>query len=153
MKRWKIVLTLAAAIGIAAMAPARASAMGMGPDGGCAMGSDKMGNPARMDSHLETMKKDLNIGAEQEEAWSTFTKAMKQQKMEMMSAMRERMQPTSGAPSTLSAPERIGDRIQLMKQRLTGMEAVAAAVKQLYGILTPQQKEVLDGRFSQGMAM
>jgi Spy/CpxP family protein refolding chaperone len=36
---------------------------------------------------------------------------------------------------------------------MTGMETVAAAMKQLYAVLTPQQKEILDARFAKGMPM
>jgi len=36
-----------------------------------------------------------------------------------------------------------------MKQRIAGMETAADAMKQLYGALTPKQREVLDGRIGQ----
>src|SRR4030065_285697 len=85
----KIVLALITTIGVGAMASSYATGMGMGPGGGCAMAGKKMANPALIDSHLAKMKKDLNIGSEQEEAWSAFANIMKQQKTEMMSAMRE----------------------------------------------------------------
>ncbi|EKD96911.1 MAG: hypothetical protein ACD_23C01190G0006 [uncultured bacterium] len=97
------------------------------------------------------MKKILNISAEQEAAWTTFAKIMKQQKTEMMSVMQERH--ANSAKSTQSAPDRIDERTQLMKQRVAGMETVAAAMKQLYAVLTPQQKEILDNRFGQDMSM
>ena len=155
MKRTlKITLALiaAATIGIAAMASSYAT--GMGPGGaGCAMAGNKMANPARIDSHLATMKKELKIGTDQEEAWSAFAKTVKQQKTEMMSAMQERMQQSNSAQSAQSAPDRIGERTQLMKKRVAGMETVAAAMKQLYAVLTPQQKEMLDNRFGQDMSM
>ena len=155
MKRTqKIVLALIAAIGIGVMASSFATGMGMGPGGGCAMAGKKMSNPALMDSHLAKMKKDLNIGSEQEEAWSAFANIMKQQKTEMMSAMRERMQQRAAKVQPAhAAPDRIGERIQFMKQRVAGMETAAAAMKQLYGVLTPQQKEILDTRFGQEMLM
>jgi protein CpxP len=154
MKRTrKIVLALITAIGIGALASSYATGMGMGPGGGCAMAGKKMANPARMDSHLAEMKKDLNIGSEQETAWSAFAKSIKQQKTEMMSAMQERMQQANSAQSTQSAPDRIAERTRLMKQRMAGMETMAAAMKQLYAVLTPQQKAILDARFGQDMPM
>jgi len=153
MKRTqKIVLAFITAIGIGAMASSYATGMGMGP-GGCAMAGKKMANPARIDSHLTTMKKDLNIGSDQEEAWSAFAKTIKQQKMEMMSAMQERMRPVPSVQPVQSAPDQIGERIQFMKQRVAGMETVAAAMKQLNGVLTPEQKKVLNGHFDQEMPM
>lgn len=155
MKRTqKIVLALITAAGIGAMASSYATGMGMGPGGGCAMAGKKMANPAQIDSHLAKMKKDLNIGSEQEEAWSAFAKTMKQQKTEMMSAMQEKMQQrASKVQPVQAAPDRIGERIQFMKQRVAGMETVAAAMKQLNAVLTPEQKEVLNGHFDQEMSM
>lgn len=154
MKRTrKIVLALITTIGIGAMASSYATGMGMGPGGGCAMAGKKMANPAQIDSHLAKMKKEMKIGSDQEEAWSAFAKTIKQQKTEMMSAMQERRQYASSAQSTQSAPEQIGERTQFMKQRVASMETVAAAMKQLYVVLTPQQKEILDARFGQDMPM
>ena len=154
MKRTqKIVLALITAVGIGAMASSYATGMGMGPGGGCAMAGKKMANPDRIDSHLAKMKKDLNIGSDQEEAWSAFAKTVKQQKTEMMSAMQERMQPVPNVQPVQSAPDRIGERIQFMKQRVAGMETVAAAIKQLNGVLTPEQKKVLNEHFDQEMPM
>ena len=71
----------------------------------------------------------------------------------MMSAMQERRQHASSAQSTQSAPDRIDERTQLMKQRVAGMETVASAMKQLYVVLNTQQKEILDARFGQDMPM
>lgn len=152
MKRTqKIVLALITTVGIGAMASSYAT--GMGP-GGCAMAGKKMANPAQIDSYLARMKKEMKIGSDQEEAWSAFAKTIKQQKTEMMSAMQEKMQQrTAKVQPAQAAPDRIGERIQFMKQRVAGMETTAAAMKQLYGILTPQQKEILDARFGQGMPM
>lgn len=155
-RRQKITLTLlaAATVGIGAMATSYATDMGMGPGGGCAMAGKKMAHPARIDNKLAEMKKILEIGSEQEEAWATFAKTMKQQKTEMMSAMQAKMQQrTSDEQPAQTAPDRIGERIRSMKQRVAGMETVAAAMKQLYAVLTPQQKEVLDSRFGQDMPM
>jgi Spy/CpxP family protein refolding chaperone len=155
MKRTqKIVLALITAIGIGAMASSYATGMDMGPGGGCAMAGKKMGNPALIDSHLAKMKKDLKIGSEQEEAWSAFADNMKQQRTEMMSAMQDKMQQRAAkVQPAQAAPDRIGERIRFMKQRVAGMETAAAALKQLYGVLTPQQKEILDARFGREMLM
>lgn len=145
----KLVLAFITAIGIGATAYSYATGMGMGPGGSCAMVS----NPAQIDSHLATMKKELNIGSEQEEAWSAFAKTIKQQKTEMMSAMQARMQQSSSVQPVQSAPDRIIERTRFMKQRVAGMETVASAMKQLYSVLTLEQKKVLDGHFGQEMLM
>jgi len=157
MKRTqKIILGIVTIATLGILASSYARGIGMGPDGECAiagMEGKKMGNPGQMDSRLVKIKKDLSISAEQETAWSAFTNTIKQQKTELMSAMQERMRLASGAQSAQSAPERIGAQAQLMKQRLAGMETMAAAMKQLYSVLTPQQKEILDARFAKGMPM
>jgi len=147
----KIVLAIITTLGIGAMASSYATGMGKGPDGRCEMAGKKMADPAQIDSKLAEMKKILNISAEQEAAWTAFAKIMKQQKTEMMSVMQERH--ANSAKSTQSAPDRIDERTQLMKQRVAGMETVASAMKQLYAVLTPQQKEILDARFGQDMPM
>ena len=147
----KIVLAIITTLGIGAMASSYATGMGKGPDGRCEMAGKKMANPTQIDSKLAEMKKILNISAEQEAAWTTFAKIMKQQKTKMMSVMQERH--ANSAKSTQSAPDRIDERTQLMKQRVASMETVAAAMKQLYVVLTPQQKEILDARFGQDMPM
>ena len=154
MKRTgKIVLALITATSIGAMASSYATGMGMVPGDGCAIPGNITANPDQIDSHLAQVKEDLSIGSKQEAAWAAFAKTIKQQKTEMMSAMQERRQHASSAQSTQSAPDRIDERTQLMKQRVAGMETVASAMKQLYVVLTPQQKEILDTRFGQGMPM
>jgi hypothetical protein len=149
----KIVLALITAIGIGVMTSSYATGMGMESGGGCAMAGNKMGNPAQIDGHLAKIKKDLNIGSDQDEAWSAFVKAIKLQKTEMMSAMQENIQHTSKVQPAQAAPDRLGEHIQFMKQRVAGMETAATAMKQLYGVLTLQQKEILDARLGQDMPM
>lgn len=147
----KLVLAIITAVGVGAMASSHAT--GMGPGESCAMDGKKMAKPSQIDSHLAKMKNDLNIGPEQEEAWTAFAKTIKQQKMEMMSVVQEKMRRNSTVQPIQAAPDRIDERIQLMKQRVAGMETTAAVMKQLYGVLTPQQKEILDVRFGQDMPM
>ena len=154
MKRTrKIVLALITATSIGAMASSYATGMGMVPGDGCAIPGNITANPDQIDSHLAQVKEDLSIGSKQEAAWAAFAKTIKQQKTEMMSAMQERRQHASSAQSTQSAPDRIDERTQLMKQRVAGMETVASAMKQLYIVLTPRQKEILNARFGQDMPM
>jgi Spy/CpxP family protein refolding chaperone len=154
MKRTrKMVLAIITALGIGAMATSYATGMGMGPGEGCAMAGKKMANPAQIDSKLVEMKKILKIGSAQEEAWTTFATIMKRQKTEMMSAMQEEkmQQRTSKEHPAQAAPDRIDERIQFMKQRVASMETAAAAMKQLYAILTPQQREILNERSGQNL--
>lgn len=149
----KTVLTIIPALGIGAMAPAYATDISMGSGDGCAMPDNITANANQVDNHFAQLKIDLSIDSKQEAAWAAFAKTIKQQRVGMMSTMQERMQQSSSVQSTQPAPDRIGERIQLMKQRAASMEIAAAAMKQLYVVLTPQQKEILDARFGQDMPM
>lgn len=54
----------------------------------------------------------------------------------------------SGESTPQTAPEQMRRRVEFMKQRLSGMEAVAGALDQLYAVLTAEQKAVMDKHFS-----
>lgn len=154
MKRTqKMVLAIITTLGIGVVAPAYATDISIGSGDGCAMPDNITANANQVDSHFAQLKRDLSIDSKQEAAWAAFAKTIKQQRVGMMSAMQERMQQSSSAQSTQPAPDRIGERIQIMKQRAASMEIAAAAMKQLYVVLTAQQKEILDARFGQDMPM
>lgn len=151
MKRTqKMVLAIITTLGIGAMAPSYATDIGMGSRDGCAIPDNITANPDQIDNHLAQLKKDMSIDSKQETAWAAFAKTIKQQRVGMMSVMQEQMQQ---ANSTQSAPEQIDERTQLIKQRAASMETAAAAMKQLYTMLTPQQKEILDAHFGRDMPM
>lgn len=154
MKRTqKMVLAIITTLGIGAMAPAYATDISIGSGDGCAMPDNITALANQVDSHFAQLKRDLSIDSKQEAAWAAFAKTIKQQRVGMMSTMQERMQQSSSAQSTQPAPDRIGERIQIMKQRAASMEIAATAMKQLYVVLTPQQKEILGARFGQDMPM
>jgi Spy/CpxP family protein refolding chaperone len=50
----------------------------------------------------------------------------------------------------MSAPERLAQRTAFMKQAVASMEARTAAVTELYGALTPEQKALADKQFARG---
>jgi Spy/CpxP family protein refolding chaperone len=149
MKRsHKIVTGLAASVSLAAAALVYAQPAGSGPCMGAGMGPHGMGgkmgagNPAAMvESHLTSLKSELNITPGQEGAWQAFAAKAKQQ-AESMQAIRAGMQQAPG-----SAPERMSQHTEIMKQRLAGMEAMTSAVKDLYAALTPEQKAIADKHF------
>lgn len=148
MKRsLKITLGLAAiAAGLAATAYAQTPFQGPGfhrgmgaMHGGPMRGGPMFGDPsARADAHLADLKKQLNITGAQESQWQPFADAVKQQAQGMV-AMRASMQSTAG-----TMPERMDQRLAFTKQRVAAMETVNGAAKQLYGVLTPEQKAVFD---------
>ena len=140
MKRTqKIVLTLIASIAIGAAASSYATGMGVGPGGAHAMAGKRMpvDTGAMIDARLAKLKNDLKISSDQEAAWEAFANTVTQSKT------------AKPATTATTAPDRIDERIAFMKQDVAAMESVADAMKLLYGVLTPEQKEVLNGHFGQ----
>jgi Spy/CpxP family protein refolding chaperone len=115
--------------------------MGYGPMGR-GMGPQAYGNPAAAaEWRLSGLKSELKITAAQESAWKTFSDQAKQQ-AEAMQALMTSAQGSAQA----TAPERLELRNQIMKQRQEQMEKGTAAFKDLYAVLTPEQKALADQR-------
>ena len=117
---------------------------GMGPGmmgaHGPAHGMYAWGNA---DARLAALKSELGITDKQDGAWQAFAKNAKQQQ-ESRQAWFAKMQE---ARSTSSAPERLAQQAEFMKQRQAEMEARVTALKDLYAALTPEQKAIADQRF------
>lgn len=109
----------------------------------------KWSNPkAAIEGHLAALKVELKITPAQENAWQAFaTKARLQ--ADAMTARHEQRKAQPQATS-LSAPDQLAKRTERMKQHVAGMEARTAAVKELYGALTPEQKTIADKQFARG---
>jgi len=113
--------------------------MGMGPQG--------YGNPGAMaDARNAYLKNELKITPTQESAWKAFADQRKQQ-AEAMQAWRTTVQGSAQA----TAPERLELHNQIMKKRQEQAEKAAAAFKELYAVLTPEQKALADQRVGFGM--
>jgi protein CpxP len=139
----KISLGLAAAVaaGIAATAYAQAPFAGPGFHGpmGAMHGGPMFGDPsARAEQHLSDLKGRLNITPAQEKPWQAFADAVKKQAQTMV-AMRASMQSPAGTTT-----ERMDQRIAFMKLGLDNMQAVDGSAKELYAVLTPEQKAAFD---------
>jgi protein CpxP len=109
--------------------------MGMGPGHGPMAGAD---SATTIDSRLADLKAQLKITPVQESAWQAFTGAAKQQATSMQ-ALRAQMQGGTG-----TAPERMGQRTELMQQRSAAMTTMTDAFNALYAVLTPEQKAIAD---------
>ena len=128
----------------------------MGPGGGMgSMGFGPMGfgrgqgygNPSAMaEARSAYLKSELKITSGQESAWQAFAAKAKQQAESMQAAM-TKMRDTQTASS---APDRLVQRNEIMKQKLAGMDTMAAASKDLYAVLTSEQKAIADQRFAGG---
>ncbi len=145
------VATLAiAAVSAAYAFPGPGMGSGFGPmgrgHGGFGPGAHATGTDlsAFADQRIGELKTELKITAAQEPAWQAFTGKAKQQ-AQAMQATRTKMQDAGG-----QAPDRMAQRSEFMKQRMAGMDSMAAAMKDLYAVLTPEQKVVADQRFGHG---
>ena len=106
-------------------------------------------NPAAaVEGHLAALKVELKITPEQDTAWQAFTAKARQQ-AETMPAHRAQMVAQMQATDQ-PAPERLTQRTEFAKQRIAGMETMTAAVKDLYAVLTPEQKAIADRQLARG---
>jgi periplasmic protein CpxP/Spy len=109
--------------------------------GGGMMGGHGMMGGYNVEERLAAQKSTLKIAPEQEAAWTTYTDLAKKQS-EAMRAQHEAM--WSSAPA--SSAERYELHSKFMKQRAEGHEALSAAYKELYSVLTPEQRALADQR-------
>lgn len=94
----------------------------------------------RQAQHAAKLRADLKLTAQQEPAFAAFMAAGKPaQRMEAGRGGRAQL-------AALPAPQRMQQHIERQKQRTARMEARLAALNNLYAVLTPEQKQVLDSR-------
>ena len=124
--------------------------MGPGAGGGHrGMGSGTWQNPAAMvEGHLAALKVELKITPEQESAWQAFATKSRQQAATMLARRTEMVKQHHAAP--LAAPDRLAQRAAFMKEAAANMETMAGAVKDLYAVLSPEQKALADMHLAQG---
>lgn len=113
-----------------------------GYGGGHGMGSQGMFN-GNADEGLAALKSELGITANQDAAWQAFARNAKQQNDNRQAWFAKMQQ----ARSAGSAPERLAQQTEFMKQRQAEMQANASALQDLYATLTPEQKAIADQRF------
>lgn len=119
---------------------------GMGPGAGMGYGMHGMGfgaYPGAAEDRLAGLKSELGITAKQEGAWQAFVKSVKQRD-ESREAWFVKMREARAAGSL---PERLAQQDEVFKQQQAERQATTAALKELYGALTPEQKALADQRF------
>lgn len=118
----------------------------MGPGmGGWGMGMMHGGPAGAMSAqYLDQLKTELAITAPQEPAWQAFAEKAAAQAALMQAMHAQRHQ--AADPNT-PVPDRMTQHLGLMSQRLAGMQDVSAALKDLYAVLTPEQRSLADQRF------
>jgi Spy/CpxP family protein refolding chaperone len=122
---------------------------GMGPGMGPGMGGWAAGPEAEaaVAGWLAALKTELKITAAQEPAWTAFEKQTRQQ-AESMQAMHRQMQEQMHGPQAAdkTAADFEALRATMFKLRQANAEARAVVVKDLYAVLTAEQKTVADHR-------
>ena len=123
---------------------------GCGPDGKPGMMRGSMQQRGMMDpgihaeQRLTRFKSELKLTAEQEPLWQAFAEKSKAEAGKGFQAWRERMNDTK----PVSAPERMAQLQDIMKQRVAALESVSESFNRLYAALTPEQKAAADRHFS-----
>ncbi len=120
---------------------------GMGGMGGMGMMHGGMwgGGPTMMSAqYLTQMKTQLAITPQQEPAWQAFAAKAAEQAGLMQATHAQHHQ---AADTNAAAPDFMAQHIGQMTQHLTGMQAVNTALKDLYAVLTPEQRSIADQSF------
>lgn len=126
--------------------------MGQGMTGGPGMTGGQatmgrgamMGGPARMDAmvdgRLAYLKRELDIGDAQMDAWSGYAEAIKSR----VDAMQQMRQGMMEAMQQGSATERMDARIKGMEAMVDALKAAKPATEKLYAVLNDEQKKMAD---------
>lgn len=131
---------------------------GMGMSHGMGMGPSMHGAPAA--TNLADVKTTLKITAEQDAAWAAYA-AVVTRHTDARNNLHEKMQALHADPKATS-PDRSAMQETMLKFRQDMQAQRTAALKDLYAVLTPEQKTLADqnlggmggtgGQPSQGMA-
>ena len=103
--------------------------------------------PVQTEVVMHELHEDLKLTPAQEPAWQSYA-----DKLQALASdfARERRRAQAGAPAgaQLNALQQIDRTLDTARNRLTGLEDIAAAAKTLYASLTPEQKSVADTRLA-----
>ena len=142
LKVWMLAaaLTMAGGYEVAQANPPKEERSKPGMHGMHGMDHAKMAE--RMKRHMQHLKAELKLSAEQEAAWTTFATGMK--------PPARPPRPDHAEMEKLGMPERL-DKMKEMHQKrhdmhMAEMEKRHAVVKTFYAVLTPDQKKVFDAK-------
>ena len=137
-----------AAAGLVFAHPGMSPGMGMGMHGGMYGGG--MYGAETAAARLADLKTELKITAAQDSAWQAFVAAVQQQAA-ARDAMRAQMQAQMQAQGPNATPADRSAHFEAMsKFRDEQLAARSAALKDLYAVLTPEQKLIADQRLMPG---
>ena len=121
---------------------AGAGPRGYGPGPGAASGGPRgfgpgAGPAANAELRLAYLKNELKITGEQQAAFDAYAASVKKSAAAMEGFRATMFQ-------TQNATDRLAQRAEHMKQRAADIESVGTAMKDLYAVLTPEQKTIAD---------
>jgi Spy/CpxP family protein refolding chaperone len=106
---------------------------------------------AKVDKHLADLKAKLKITPAQENAWSTFTAAMKPPSVPVNKAA----QPSKEDLAKMPMPQRMdvmrAQRKEHMDAQASRMDSYENAAKALYAVLSPDQQKIADAEHAKRM--
>lgn len=128
------------------MGPGMGMGYGMGP-GMHGMRGGMVGpeSPAVTGARLSDLKTELKITAAQDSAWQAYATVVQTQ-AEQRQAHRTQMQALMQDPKAAAAVDHAAQHEAMMKLRDEHLAARSAALKDLYAVLTPEQKALADQR-------
>jgi LTXXQ motif family protein len=148
MKSWRTIAV--GLVTVASLAAAAGAVQAHGASGGASHGRGHSGDPAATaDQRLSRLKADLKITSAQEPAWTAYAEQIKQHAGEMQ-AMHGTMHEGTSGNTRPSAPERAERQAQFAKKQQEHLERLAVLTKDLYAVLTPEQKTLADQRLGGG---
>src|ERR1017187_5356426 len=132
----KIVYALALA-GVVSMA---ANSTAVFANDSCDHAAGKKAHFAEMvEKHQAKLHDKLGLSESQAASWKTFVDKTKPTDLSA--------RPDLSELRKLPAPERLDHMLSMMKEREKHMESMAAAVKEFYAKLTPEQQKIFDDEF------
>ena len=154
-RKWRVILSAIVLVFLAteSMAQFRGGGMGRGERGaarggpeGASKSREQAAQPNRVDLFeqlLESLQDDLKLSREQMNAWASYADRVRALASDIA---RERQH--SEANMKMNVLQRIDHSVDVARDRLTAMEDIAAAVKALYAVLTPEQRLTADPRLA-----
>ena len=124
------------------------SSPGGGPPGGMQRGERPVGPEAITDLiefRLQSFEEDLKLSPNQQKLWDPYADKVRALTGDIV---RERTRAQAQTGAQLTAPQQIDHALDVARNRLTALEAVAVSAKALYAGLMPDQKLLADSRFA-----
>jgi Spy/CpxP family protein refolding chaperone len=131
------------------MGPGMQHGPGAGMQHGAMGGMGGPATPAAVATQLEQAKAALKISTAQEPAWNKYSEVMTQQ-AQTRAAMRTQMQARMNEPKPLTAEEMTARHEAMSKLRVDHQAARATAYRDLYAVLTPEQRTIADQQLLAG---